>query len=175
MLLGRKALMNLHSILKNRDITLPTKVHLVQVKIFPVIMYGCESWTIKKLDTEELMLLNCGVGEDSWKSHQSNLMEIIPGFSLEGLISLYFLGVFSLHYNDSSAEAPILWLPNVNNWFIGKDPDVWKDWRQEEKRMTEDEMIGLHHWLDGHEFEHALGVGDGQGSLVGCSPWGHKV
>ena len=65
LLLGRKALMNLHSILKNRDITLPTKVHLVQVKIFPVIMYGCESWTIKKPNTEELMLLNCGVGEDS--------------------------------------------------------------------------------------------------------------
>ena len=130
LLLGRKALMNLHSILKNRDITLPTKVHLVQVKIFPVIMYGCESWTIKKPNTEELMLLNCGVGEDSWKSHQSNLMEIIPGFSLEGLISLYFLGVFSLHYNDSSAEAPILWLPNVKNWLIGRDPDVRKDWRQ---------------------------------------------
>ena len=65
LLLGRKALTNLHSILKNRDITLPTKVHLVQVKIFPVIMYGCESWTVKKLNTEELMLLNCGVGEDS--------------------------------------------------------------------------------------------------------------
>ena len=65
LLLGRKALTNLHSILKNRDITLPTKVHLVQVKIFPVIMYGCESWTVKKLNTVELMLLNCGVGEDS--------------------------------------------------------------------------------------------------------------
>ena len=60
------------------------------------------------------------------------------------------------------------------NWLIGKDPDAGRDWRQEEKGMTEDEMVGWHHWLDGHEFEQALGVGDGQGSLVYCSPWDHK-
>ena len=65
LLLGRKVMTNLDSILKNRDITLPTKVHLVKAMVFPVVMYGCESWTIKKLSTEELMLLNCGVGEDS--------------------------------------------------------------------------------------------------------------
>ena len=68
LLLGRKVMTNLDSILKSRDISLPTKVHLVKAMVFPVIMYGCESWTIKKLSAEELMLLNCGVGEDSWES-----------------------------------------------------------------------------------------------------------
>ena len=72
---------------------------------------------------------------------------------------------------DAEAEAPILWPPDVKNWPIGKDPDAGKDWRQEEKGTTENEMVGWHHWLDGHEFEQALGVGDGQGSLVCFSPW----
>ena len=71
---------------------------------------------------------------------------------------------------DAEAETPILWLPDAKTWFILKDPDAGKDWRQEEKGMTEDEMIGCHHWLDGHEFEQALGVDDGQRSLVCCSP-----
>ena len=75
---------------------------------------------------------------------------------------------------DSEAETSILWPPDVKNWLIGKDPDAGKDWRREEKGTTEDEMVGWHHRLDGHEFEQALGVGDGQGSLVCCSPWGHK-
>ena len=75
---------------------------------------------------------------------------------------------------DAEAEAPILWLPDAKTWLIGKDPDAGKDWRWEEKGTTEDEMVGWHHWLDGHEFEQAPGVGDGQGGLVCCSPWGHK-
>ena len=66
------------------------------------------------------------------------------------------------------------WLPDVKNWLIRKDPYAGKDWRQEEKGMTEDEMAGWHHWLNGHEFEWDLKVSDGQGSLVRCSPWGHK-
>ena len=73
----------------------------------------------------------------------------------------------------AEAEALMLWPPDVKNWLIGKDPDAWKDLRQE-KGTTEDEMVGWHHWLDGHEFEQAPGVGDWQGSLVCCSPWGHK-
>ena len=68
----------------------------------------------------------------------------------------------------------ILWLPDVKNWLIGKDPDAGKDWRQEEKGMTEDEMVGWHHQLDRHKFKQAPGVGDGQGSLACCSPWGCK-
>ena len=75
---------------------------------------------------------------------------------------------------DAKAEAPILWPPDAKNWLTGKDPDAEKDWRQEEKGMTEDEMVGWHHWLDAHEFEQAPGDGEGQGSLVCCSPWGCK-
>ena len=75
---------------------------------------------------------------------------------------------------DDEAEAPILWPPDVKNWLIWKDPVAGKDWRQEEKRMTEDEMVGCHHQLNGHEFEQALGDGEGQGILTRCSPWGHK-
>ena len=75
---------------------------------------------------------------------------------------------------DAEAETPIFWPLDVKNWLIGKDPDAEKDWRQEKTRMREDEMVGWHHWLNGHEFEHSLGVCDGQGSLVCCSPWGCK-
>ena len=75
---------------------------------------------------------------------------------------------------DAEAEAPVLWPPDIESWLIGKDPDAGKDWRQEEKEMTEDEMVGWHHWLDRHEFEQALAVGDGQGTQACCSPFGRK-
>ena len=75
---------------------------------------------------------------------------------------------------DAEAEAPILWLPDAKKWFTGKDSNAGQDWRQEEKGTTEDEMFGWHHWLDGHEFKQAPGVGDGQGNLACCSPWGRK-
>ena len=75
---------------------------------------------------------------------------------------------------DAEAETPILWIPDVKNWLTGKDPDAREDWRQEEKGMTGDEMVGWHHWLDEYEFEQAPGAGDGQGSLACCSPWGRK-
>ena len=76
--------------------------------------------------------------------------------------------------SDVEAEAPILWPPDLKNWLIGKNPDAGKDWKQEEKGTTEDEIIAWHHQLDGHEFEQAQGVGNGQGSLMCCSPWGRK-
>ena len=75
---------------------------------------------------------------------------------------------------DAEFETPILWPPDAKNWLTGKDPDAGTDWRWEEKGTTEDEMVGWHHRLYGHEFEQAPGVGDGQGSLACCSPWGHK-
>ena len=75
---------------------------------------------------------------------------------------------------DAEAEAPILWPPDEKSWLIGNDPDAGKDKRQEEKRKTEDEMVRWHHQVNGQEFEQSLGVGDGQGSLVWCSPWGHR-
>ena len=76
--------------------------------------------------------------------------------------------------SDTEDQTPTLWSPDEKNWLIGKDSDAWKDWRQEEKGTTEDEIVGWHHRLDGHEFEHSLGVVDGQGSLECCSPWGRK-
>ena len=76
---------------------------------------------------------------------------------------------------DAKGETSIIWLHDEKNWLIGKDPDVRKDWRPEEKGTTEDEMVGWHHWLNGHEFKKALGVGDGQGGLVCCSPCCHKA
>ena len=75
---------------------------------------------------------------------------------------------------DAEAGTPILGPPDAKSWLFGKDPDDGQDWRQEEKWMTNDEMVGWHHLLDGHEFEQAPGVGDGQGSLECCSPWGHE-
>ena len=75
---------------------------------------------------------------------------------------------------DAEAETPICWPPDVKNWLTVKDPDAGKDWRQEEKGTTEDEMAGWHHWLDGPEFEWTLGVGDGQGGLACCNSWSHK-
>ena len=159
---------NLDSILKSRDITLPTKVRLVKAMIFPAVMYGCESWTIKKtehrrIDAFELWCWRrlLRVPWTARRSNQSILKEISPEYSLEGLmlkLKLQYFGVSS----------------NAKNWLIWKGPDAGKDWRQEEKGTTEDEMVGWHHRLDGHEFEQASGVGDGQGSLPCCSPWGHK-
>ena len=76
--------------------------------------------------------------------------------------------------NDAKAETPVLWPPDVKSWLIGKDSDAGRDWQQEEKGTTEDEMAGWHHWLDGHESQWTLGVGDGQGGLVCCDSWGRK-
>ena len=114
------------------------------------------------------MLLNCGVGEDSWESLglQGDPTSPHP----KGNQSWIFIG-----RTDAEAEAPILWPPDAKGWRIWKDPDAGKDWRQKEKGMTEDEMLGWHHWLNGHEFEQVPGVGDGQGSLVCFSPWGSQV
>ena len=93
------------------------------------------------------------------RSNQSILKEMSPEYSLEGLM----LNLVS-----------ILWPPDVKNWLIGRGPDAGKDWRQEEKGMTENEIVGWYHWLDGREFEQALGVGGGQGSPACCGPWGRK-
>ena len=87
----------------------------------------------------------------------------------KGNQSLIFTG-----RTHAEADTPILWLPDAKNWLLGKDPDSAKDWRQEEMGMSEVEMFGWHHWFNAHEFEQALGVGDGQGSLTCCSPWGRK-
>ena len=132
--------------------------------VFPVVMYGCE------LDWEESWALKnwCFWTVVLEKTLESPLdcKEIQPVHP-KGNQSWILIG-----RTDPDVETPILWPPDVKNWLIGKDPDVRKDWRQKEKGTTEDEMVGCHHRLDRHEFEQAPGVGDGQGSLACCSPWG---
>ena len=144
-LLGRKVMTTVDSILKSRDITLSTKIRLVKAMVFPVVMYGCESWTINKaecwrIDAFELWswrrLLR--VPWTARRSSQSILGEISPGCSLEGLMLR-----MKLQYRP----------PDGKSWLIWKDPDAGKYWRQEGQGTMEDEMIGWHHWLNRQEFE----------------------
>ena len=143
LLLGRKVMTNLDSILKSRDITLPTKVHLVQAMVFPVVMYGCESSTVKKAERQRIDAFEVWcwrrllrVPWTARRSNQSILKEISPGCSLEGLM-------LKLKLQDFGHQM---------SWLIGKVPDAGKNWRQE-KGTTENEMFGWHHWLNGHESE----------------------
>ena len=126
LLLGRKVMTNLDSILKGRDMTLPTKVCLVKVMVFPVVMYGCESWTIKKAERRKIDAFEVWC----WRRLLSPMdcKEIKPVHP-KGNQSWIFIG-------RTDAEAPILWPPDAKNWLIWKDPDAGKDWRQEKKRMT---------------------------------------
>ena len=112
------------------------------------------------------MLLNCGVGEDSWES--LDCKEIQPVHP-KGDQSWVFIG-----RTHAEAETPILWPPHTKSWLIGKDPDAGRDWGQEEKGTTEDEMAGWLHRLNAHEFGWTPGVGDGQGGLACCNSWSLK-
>ena len=134
---------NLDSIFKSRDITLPTKVHLVKAMVFPVVTYRCESWTVKKaerrrIDAFELWCWRrlLRVPWTARRSIQSILKEISPGISLEGMMLKLKLQYFG-HL--------------VKSWLIGKDSDAGRDWGQEKKGTTEDGMAGWHHWLDGRD------------------------
>ena len=155
LLLGRKDLTNLDSILESRDINLPTKFHLVKDMVFPVVTYGCESWTIKKalhsrIDAFELQCWK-RLLRTPWTARRSNFSK--------GNQSWIFIG-----RTDAEAETAMHRPPYVKNWLIWKDPDARKDWRWEEKGTTE--MVGWHHRLNGHEFEQALdreACPDGQG------------
>ena len=142
LIVGRKAMTNL---LESRDVTLPTKVRLVKALVFPIIMYGWESWTIKKAEHRriDVFVLWCWrrllrVPWTARRSNQSILKEISPKF---------------IGRTDVEAETPIIWPPDVKSWLTGKDPEAGKDWRREEKGKTEDEMVGWYHWLNGHGFE----------------------
>ena len=145
-LLGRKVMTILDSILKSRDITLPTKVHLVKAMVFPVVMYGCESWTIKESWAQKNWCFWTVVLKKTLESplECKEIQSVHP----KGDQSWIFIG-----RTDVEAETPVFWPPDAKSWFLGKGPDAGKDWRQEEKGMTEDEMAGWHHWLNGHEFE----------------------
>ena len=142
LLLGRKVMTNLDSILKGRHTTWPTKVPLVKAMVFPVVMYACGSWTVKKaehwrIDAFELWC---------WRSPLD--YKVVRPVNPKWHQSWIFIG-----RTDVMDETPIFWPPDAKNWLIWKDPDVGKDWRQEEKGMAEDEMVGWQHQIDRHEFE----------------------
>ena len=120
----------------------------------------------RKLSPEELMPLNCGVGEDSWESLDCKEIQAIHS---EGDQPWDFFGG-----NNAEAETPVLWPPHAKSWLIGKDSDAGRDWGQEEKGTTEDEMAEWHHSLDGRESEWTPGVGDGQGGMACWDSWGRK-
>ena len=165
--LGRKAIINLDSILKSRDITLPTKVHTVKA----IVCFSSSLVWIWESDYKESWVpKNWCFWTMVLKTLESPLdcKEIQP-VCPKGNQSWIFIG-----RTDAEAETPILWLPDVKNQLIGKDPDAGKILKVGGEGVTEDEMVGWHHWLDGHAFEYAPGVGDGQGSLACCSPWGRK-
>ena len=163
---GRKTMMNLDSVLKSRDITLPTKVHIVKAMVLPEVMYGCESWIIKEAENQRIGVfeLRC------WRRLlKSPLDSKIKPVNLKGNQSWIFIGRI-----DAEAEALILWPPDEKNRIFGKDPDTERVWEQEEKGVTEDEMVGWHHQLNGHDCEQTPGYSKGQGCLAYWSLWGHK-
>ena len=146
LLFGRKAMTNLNSILKSRDITLPTKVHLVKAMFFSTSHVCIWEWTIKKAEYRRNWCFWSVVLEKTVES-PLDCKEIKP-VNPKGNQSWLFIG-----RTDVETEAPILWPPDAKNELIGKDPDAGKDWRQEEKGMTEGEMAEWHHWLGGHGSE----------------------
>ena len=167
LLLGRKAMTNLDSMLKSKDITLPTKGQYSQghgLSSNQVLMWELdhkEGRTLKNWWFQTVVLNKTLESPLDWM----DIKQINP----KGNQPWIFIG-----RTGAEAEAPILWPPDVKNWLIGKDPHAGKDWRQKEKRVTEDEMVGWHHQFNGHELGQSLGHSEGQGGLVCYSPWGHK-
>ena len=164
--LGRKTMTNLDSVLKSRHYFINkcpycqsyvfSSSHVLMLELDPKESWAPKNWCFWTVVLEKTLEspLDC--------------IEITP-INPKGNQSWIFIG-----RTDAKAEAPVLWPPDAKRWLIRKDPDVGKDWRQEEKGTTEDKMVGWHRQFDGLEFEQAPGDGEGQGSLVSCSPWGHK-
>ena len=165
--LGTKAMTNLDGILKNRDITLLTEIRLVKAMAFPVVLCGCESWTIKKAELPKNWCFQTVLLEKPLES-PLDCKDVKP-VNPKGNHSWIFTG-----RTDAEAEAPVLWSPDAKGQIIGKYSCAGKDWGQEEKGMTEDKMVGWHHGLNGQEFAQTLGHIEEQGTLVCCSPWGCK-
>ena len=163
---GKKAMTNLNSTLKNRDITLLTKAHLVKAMVFPAIMYGCESWPIKKAECWRI---------DAFELWCWKRLLRVPWTARRSNQSILKESVLNIHGNywcwSWNSNTVATCCQERTHW---KKPDAGKDWRWEEKGMTENEIVGWNHRLDGNKFEEASGVGDGQGSLMCFSPWGRK-
>ena len=140
---------NLDSVLKNRDIILLTKVQIVKAMVLPVVMYGCESWTVKEGWVPNNWYFQIVVQEKALES-PLDCKEVKP-VNPKGN-NWVFTG-----RTDAEVEAPVLWPPDVKSRLIWKDPDAGKDWGQKEKGAAEDEMVRQHHWLNGHEFEQTPG------------------
>ena len=159
LLLGRKAVTNLDSMLKSRDITLLTNVYIFKAMVSPIVMFQCKSWTIKKAECQrtDAFQLWC------WR-RLLDCKEIQPIHAKENQ-SWIFIG-----RTDSEAETPVLWPPHAKSWLVGKDW-CWEKIECKKKGETEAEMVGWHHRLNGHAFEQTLGDGEGQGSLACCSLW----
>ena len=157
---GRKAMTNLDGVLKGRDKGLYSQSYgFSSSRVWLWELDHKEGWALKNWCFQTVVL------EKTLESPMDN--EEIQPVNPKGNQPWVFIG-----RTDAKAEAPILWPPDVNSWHIGKDPDAGKDWGQEEKWETEIEMVGWHHWLNGHEFEQTPGDSEGQGSLECCSPWG---
>ena len=147
LLLGRKFITNLNSIAKSRDITYPTKIHLVKAVVFPVVTWELD---YKESRTPKNWCFWTVVSEKTLESPLDR-KEIKP-VNPKGVQSWIFIG-----RTDTEPESPILWLPDAKSWLIGKDPDTRTDWGQE-KGETENKMVGWHHWLNGHGFVWTPGV-----------------
>ena len=162
--LWKESSTNPDSILKSRDIILPTKLCIVKAMVFLVVMCACESWTIKKAECWRIDAFKLWC----WRRLLSLLdsKEIKPVNS-KGNKPWIFIG-------GTEAEAPILWPTDAKSRLIRKDPDAWKELRQEEKGMIEYEMVGWHHWLNVHESEQTVGDTEGQGGLACCSLWARR-
>ena len=132
---------------------------------FPLVMYRSESWTMKEAEYWRIDFFELWCQRRLLKSSLDSPLEVKP-VSSKGNQPWILIGK-----TDAGAEAPILWPPDGKSWLIGKDSEAGKDWGQEEKGMTEDEVVGWHHRLNGQEFEQTQGDGEGEGSLVCCSPW----
>ena len=162
---GRKVLTNLDSILKSRDFAKRSPssqsygFSSSQVRMWELEhkeVCAPKNWYFWTLVLEKTLESPLDWKEIKWVNTKGNQPWIFTGST------------------DAEAQVPIFWPPDTKSWHVEKDFDDGKDWRQEEKGTTEDEIVGWHHWQDSHEFEQALGVGDGQGGLACCHPWGHK-
>ena len=158
-------LSNLDSVLKSRDITLPTKICIIKAMVF--FSSHVQMW---ELDHKE-----------GWVPKNWCFQIVVLEKTLESPLDSKEVRPVNPKRNQlwrfigrTNAEALIFWPPDAKGWLIGKDPDAWKDWGQEEKGTTEDEMVGWHHQLNGHEFEQTPGDCEWQGSLACCSPWSCK-
>ena len=175
LLLGRKVMTNLDNMLKSRDITLPTKVCVNKGPCSQCFGFSSGHVWMWELDYKK-----------SWAPKNWCFWTVVLEKTLESPLDckeiqpvhpkgdVHWKSWVFIGRTDAEAETPVLWSADARDWLTWKDPDSGKDWGQEEKGTTEDEMVGWHHWLDGHGFGWTLGVGDGQGGLACCGSWGCK-